>query len=221
MPVDVRVVGAAGKVLSERSLRATTTTVPTSPKATCFGSDKGGTGKPVTLQGATALGALSQVVDSTRGLRPLLVTDAFDFGLAICGVGGDVVRSGTESSWYLKVNHRAQSVGGDQVKLRAGDEVLWALASSYPYPDELSLSAPRTAKAGRPFTVRVFSYDETGKRKPVAGATVTGAEGPTGSDGRATVVLSKPGRLVARHGGEIPSPRVAICLGGKCPAGAR
>jgi hypothetical protein len=217
VPVTVRVVGSGDKVLAEKALRAKTTVVPTSPRATCFGAGTGGTGKPVTLQGATALGALSEAVDGDHALRPLLVTDHFSFGIAICGVGGDVVKSGSESSWYLKVNHEAQSVGGDQVKLHPGDEVLWDLAPSYPYPDELALSAPAKATAGQPFTVRAWSYDEKGKRTPAAGVQVTGAAAPTGADGRATVTLSRPARLVATESDEITSARVPVCLGGKCP----
>lgn len=217
VPVTVRVVGSGGRTLAERWLRARTTTIPTSPKATCFGSGTGGSGKPVTLAGATALGALTEAVDGDSVLRPLLVTDHFSFGLAICGIGGEVVKAGSESSWYFKVNHRSQAVGADQVKLHAGDEVLWDLASSYPYPDELALSAPAKATAGLPFTVRVWSYDEAGKRTPVAGVKVTGAAAPTGADGRTQVTLSKPARLVATKSDEITSNRVAVCLGSKCP----
>lgn len=217
VPVTVRVVGTGGKLLAERSLQAKTTTIPTSRKATCFGAGTGGTGKPVTLPGATALGALTEAVDTDSGLRPLLVTDHFSFGLAICGVGGEVVKAGSESSWYFKVNHRSQLVGADQVKLHAGDEVLWDLASSYPYPDELALSAPAQATAGMPFSVRVWSYDEKGKRTPAAGVTVSGASAPTGADGRTQVTLSKPVRLVATKSDEITSNRVAVCLGSKCP----
>jgi len=221
VPVTVRVVGDSGKVLGERSLNAGTTAIPTSPKATCFGAGSGGTGKPVKLTGATALGALAQAVESDRALRPLLVTDHFSFGLAICGVGGEMVKHGSEASWYLKVNHRAAAVGGDQVKLRAGDEVLWDLASSYPYPDELALQAPARAQAGRAFTVRAFSYDEKGKRRPAAGVRVSGAAGLTDAHGRVRVTLSKPARLVARGSGEITSARVPVCLGRRCPGGGK
>lgn len=221
VPVTVRVVGSGGKLLAERSLRAGTTAVPTSPKATCFGAGTGGSGKPVKLRGATALGALAEAVQSDRALRPLLVTNHFSFGLAICGVGGDLVKQGSEGSWYLKVDHRAASVGGDQVKLHAGDEVLWDLAPSYPYPDELALRAPARAKAGRAFGVRAFSYDEKGRRRPAAGVRVTGAAQATGADGRTTVTLSHPARLVARASGEITSARAPVCLGRRCPAGSR
>lgn len=214
---DLRVVGKGGKILSEQTLSTGTTTIKTSPKATCFGSGTGGSGKSVTIKGATALGLLGQAAKSTGSLRPLLVTDAFDFGLGICGIGGNV--AGGKASWYVKVNHKGATVGAEQIKLHAGDEVLWDLAPSYPYPNELALEAPESATAGSPFEVRVFSYDEKGKRKPVAGATVIGASGPTGSDGRATVTLLAPALLTAHHGKDIPSA-AAVCIGGACPGGA-
>ncbi len=68
--------------------------------------------------------------------------------------------------------------------------------------------------------MRVFSYDEKGKRKPAAGVTVSGASGPTDASGRATVTLSKPALLIARLGADIPSNREAVCVGGKCPSGS-
>jgi hypothetical protein len=218
VPASLRAVGTAGQVLAEKKLRTGTTTVPTSPRATCFGKGTGGSGRPATIRGATALGLLGQAARSTPALRPLLITDAFEFGLGLCGVGGKEVH-GKKESWYLKVDHRAAQVGGDSLKLHAGDEVLWYLAAGYPYPDELWLRAPGRVRAGRAFRVRVFAYDEKGRRKPAAGAKVTGASAPTAADGRTTVVLRGPARLIAREDGEIPSARVPVCVGGKCPRG--
>jgi hypothetical protein len=217
-PASLRVVNSGGKTLAEKTLKTGTTSVPTSPKATCFGPGTGGSGKSVTMQGATALGLLGQAAKSTPALQPLLISDKFqsEFGLALCGVGG--FSATTKLSWYLKVNHVNPELGGELAKLHAGDEVLWALAP-FPYPDELLLSAPDRVKAGTPFGVRVFSFDDKGKRKPAAGVKVTGASGPTGGDGRATVVLEKPARLIARHGKDIPSNREAVCVGGRCPRG--
>jgi hypothetical protein len=211
---DLRVVGSGGKFLAEKTISTATTSVKTSPKATCFGAGTGGSGKSVSIEGNTAMGLLARASKSVGSLSPLLISDHFDFGLALCGIGSGVAKG--EASWYLKVNHKSLSVGGDQAKIHAGDEVLWDLAPSYPYPDELALSAPATAKAGKPFPVRVFSYDEKGKRKPAAGVKVTGADGPTGSDGKTMVTLSKPRLLRATKGEEIPS-RAAVCVGGKCP----
>jgi hypothetical protein len=136
----------------------------------------------------------------------------------LCGIGGFV--SHGEGSWYLKVNHKNPGVGGEAVKLRTGDEVLWYLASSYPYPDELVLRAPDAVRAGMPFPVQVFSYNEKGKRKPAAGVKVTGASARTGADGRTTVALSRPARLIARNDEDIPSNREAVCVGGRCPSGS-
>lgn len=212
---EMRVVGPGGKVLAEDSFGVFgDVSIKTSSKATCFGPGTGGTGKSVSVKGATALGMLLRAAQFTASLKPVLISDHFDFGLALCGIGGSVADSKT--SWYLKVNHANPELSGELVNLRAGDEVLWALAG-FPYPNELSLSAPNSAPAGTPFQVRVFSYDDKGKKKPVSGATVLGASGPTDVSGRATVTLSKPATLIARHGKDLPSNREAVCVGGKCP----
>jgi hypothetical protein len=215
---DLRVVGKNGKTLAEDSFGVGgQVSVKPSPKATCFGPGTGGSGKKMTLKGATALGMLARAAQFTAALKPLLITDHFvdEFGLGICSVGGSTATS--KSSWYLKLNHKAQSVGGERVKLHAGDEVLWGYGA-YPYPNELALSAPAEAQANVPFTVTVVSYDEKGKRSPVAGATVSGASGPTDAAGHATVTLSAPSSLVAKHGKETPSSPAAVCVDGKCPA---
>ena len=218
---DLRVVGKGNKVLTEQTLRTSTTTIKTSKKANCFGAGTAGSGKSVTIKGATAMGLLGQASKQTGSLRPLLVTDAFDFGLGICGIGNSKVTG--KASWYLKVNHKAATVGGDALKLKSGDEVLWDLAPSYPYPNELALEAPERTDTGVPFQVRVVSYDEKGKRKPVVGAKIVGPTGAvTGSDGRATVTLTAASAqyetLYATHGKDIPSPAapVFVCVGGGC-----
>lgn len=215
---SLRVVGSGGKVLAEDSFGVGgEASVKTSPQATCFGPGTGGSGDKVTLKGATALGMLLRAAEFTASLKPLLVSDHFDFGLALCGVGGSVAKG--KASWYLKVNHKSPSVGGEAVKLHAGDEVLWDLAPSYPYPDELALQAPARVMANEVFQVRVFSYDEKGKKAPAAGVDVSGASGPTDAAGKATVTLAAPAMLVARGKGLIPSAREAVCVGGRCPRG--
>jgi hypothetical protein len=102
------------------------------------------------------------------------------------------------------------------VKLREGDEVLWALAG-YPYPKELALEAPKEATPGVPFEVRVFSYDDKGKRKPAKGARVTGGAGPTDSKGRTTVTLLTPSTLRASRSKDIPSNGAEVCIATVCP----
>ncbi|HET7574527.1 MAG TPA: hypothetical protein VFJ99_05370 [Solirubrobacterales bacterium] len=213
---EVRVVGTGGKVLAEDAFGMFgDVSIKTSSKATCFGPGTGGSGKSVSVKGATALGMLLRAAQFTAALKPVLISDHFDFGLALCGIGKSTASS--KASWYLKVNHKNPELGGEMVKLRAGDEVLWALAG-FPYPAELALSAPDRVNAGEAFQVRVFSYDDKGKKKPVSGATVSGASGPTDSQGRAMVTLAKPATLIARHGKDIPSNSEAVCVGAKCPS---
>jgi len=216
--VDLRVVGEGGKTLSEQFVNAKTTSIKTSPKATCLGKGTGGSGKSVTVNGPTALGVLGQASKLTPSLRPLLITDHFlsEFGLGLCGIGKS--QTTKKLSWYLKVNHKNPNKGGELVKLKAGDEVLWAL-EPYPYPDELALVAPHEAEAGKPFAVSVFSYDDKGKKTPAAGVSVTGAAAPTAADGTTTVTLSAPGVLTATDGSDIPSNQVAVCLSGACSGG--
>ncbi len=216
--VELRVVGSGGKVLAEELVNAKTTSIKTSPKATCLGGGTGGSGKSVQVKGATALGVLGQASKLTPALRPLSVTDHFlsQFGLGLCGIGKS--QTTKKLSWYLKVNHKNPNKGGELVKLHKGDEVLWAL-EPYPYPDELALIAPHEAEPGKPFTVSVFSYDDKGKKTPAAGVSVTGASAPTGADGTTAVTLSAPGVLIATHGTDIPSNQVAVCLNGACSGG--
>jgi hypothetical protein len=210
---DLRVT-AGGKVLAERTLKTGPASIPTSRRATCFGKGTGGSGKSKGVGAPTALGLLAQAANRTRALSPLRITDAFSFGLGVCGIGGHHATS--RLSWYLKVNHENPELGGEAVRLKPGDEVLWALAA-FPYPDELALQAPRRATAGSPFTVRVLSYDDKGKRRPVTGAGVTGAAAPTDAKGRTTVTLDRPRSLRARHGKDIPSNGAGVCVAGSCP----
>jgi hypothetical protein len=218
---ELRVVGSGGKVLAEKPVPMANVSVKTSPKATCFGSGTGGSGENVQLKGNTAMGLLASGAKTIASLRPLLISDSFDFGLALCGIGSSVAKASAGTSWYLKINHKALEVGGEVAKIKPGDEVLWALvkteAPDFAYPDELALTAPNAVGAGKPFTVRVMAYDGKGKAKPQAGAKVTGAAQPTGADGRTTVTLTKPAKLIARASGEIPSAREPVCVGGKCP----
>ena len=176
-------------MLTEQTLSTGTTTIKTSPKANCFGAGTAGSGKSVTVKGATALGLLGQASKSTGSLRPLLVTDAFDFGLGICGVGASKVSG--KASWYLKVNHKGATVSGDAVKLQARRRSALGPGAVLPVPER---AGPGRARHASPPACRsrsrVYSYDEKGKRKPVSGATVTGASGPTDAGGKATVTLS-------------------------------
>jgi hypothetical protein len=212
----LRVIGKNNTVLSEGLLKSSNISVKTSPKATCLGAGTGGSGKSVALKGNTALGLLANGAKTIKQLAPLSLTDHFSFGLGLCGVGKSVAKG--KASWYLKINHKGASVGGEKAKIKAGDEVLWDLAPSYPYPEELVLSAPQQATAGVPFAVHVYAYNEKGKHKPMKGATVTGATGPTDAKGMVMVTLTEPTLISAAIGDAIPSAQEPVCFASKCPA---
>lgn len=207
----LRVVNTAGTTLAEQSQVTGDVTIKSDPGATCFGPGNEGSGNNVNVPGPSALGIVKDASDSNPALRPLSVTDAFSFGLGVCGIGGFTFSPSDFHTWYLKVNHVGASVGGDQYKLNSGDDVLWYLAPNYAsLPDELQLVAPASARSGQPFTVRVFGYSDSGQRSPVAGALVTGADQPTAGDGSTTVDLTQTLKLQALHGVDIPSNEAIV-----------
>jgi hypothetical protein len=211
---NVRVVAPNGETLADQHQYTDTVRIKTDPQADCFGPGSGGSGRAVRAPGATALGIVKDASAFDRDLRPISVTDAFDFGLGICGFGGH--EADQSGFWYLKHNHAASQVGGDQLELKGGDEVLWYLDSNFndPPPAELALRAPVRSEPGAPFQVRVFEYADDGTRRPAEGAKVTGASQPTDQDGRTEVVLDDPGTrsLEATRSGDIPSKALEVCV---------
>jgi len=218
---DVRVVDANGKVLVDKRQYTGTTKIKTSKKADCFGDGTGGSGESVEVPGATALGIVSDAAEYQSKLRPLSITDSFDFGLGVCGFGNAI--SPSTGYWYLKQNHVGSTTGGDLTVVKNRDDILWYLIEDYndPIPAELELIAPSTVEPGEKIPVKVFEYADDGTRTPAAGAEVGGAV--TGADGTAQVA---PGgadtRLIARRDGAIPSRALDVCQAQKisdCPNG--
>ena len=212
---DVRVVTDTGKTLVERTVRTDTVRIETDPKADCFGEGTEGSGKRVRVPGPTALGIVVDAAAFDRDVRPISVTDAFDFGLGICGFGGHQAPS--SGFWYLKHNHAAAFAGGDQVTLNRGDDVLWWLDPDFSDapPGELFLRTRRWARPDEPTRARVFAYDDAGNRSPAEGARVRFGDELTDADGFTTVTFDEPAprvRLRARRAGDIPSNGERVCV---------
>ncbi len=207
VPVHVRAVTWQGKILIDRTVRTGTTSVPTSARAGCFGGSP--SNGSVRIPGATALGALQDAQRARKPRRPLLITNAFDFGLGICGVGGAVAEG--EEWWELSHNHRPSSLGGEGTKLERNDTVLWYLAQSFneTSPDELYLKAPDRVRRNRAFRVRVLAFNDKGRKRPVKGASVSNG-GRTDARGYARVKISRKTRFVARADGLIVSNRAVV-----------
>lgn len=206
-------VEAGGKALSPgTSYVHDTARIRTSTVSAC-----GGSGKTVTVPGPTALGLVEYARRAEgRPLSPFRVSDKFDFGLFVCGIGDFV--GDDERFWLYKVNHVAPEVGGGQFTTKRGDEVLWYFSdtrNNVNTGDELVLSAPARSRSGRTFTVRVLAFDAQGQSQPAAGVRIRGGGGAvTGPDGRARILAR--GRMTAvlrgTRGSDIPSEPKAVCI---------
>jgi hypothetical protein len=213
VPVDLHVEGADHRALTAARYVTDSTRVRTEAAHDC-----GGSGGVKQLPGATALGALVDAAKVNPRLDPLGVSDAFSFGLLVCGVGGDFA-SGASSYWLYKVNHVAPEVGGDAYDVKPGDDVLWYFvdaAGNRNTGDELAIRAPARVRRGDPFEVRVWAYDATGARQPADGAVVRTGGGSAVADGSGVAVLTVNHnavlRLRARRGADVPSAPVAVCV---------
>lgn len=221
VPVDLRVVGSDGVVLGDYTQYTDTVSVKTDPDAECFGPDTAGSGDKVRVKGKTALGA---VVDGAktgdRDLRPVSVTDAFDFGLGICGIGDEVAPE--TGFWYLKQDRVASQTGGDLTKVRKNDAITWFLDPDFADapPAELVLEAPARVLFDTPTEVQVFEYADDGTRTPAAGVEVTGASAPTGPDGTTEIALTTAYQTIAASRDGAITDETQICAGDEardCP----
>ena len=208
---DLRVEATGGRSLADVSQTTSQASVKTDPGADCFGPP-GGSGDRVDIPNNTALGVLADALPSNPSLRPLSITDQFSFGLGICGVGGKVARA--DGFWYLKRNHVGAQVGGDQLRVHDGDQILWYLAPAFPVGNELALRAPARATPGQPITVKAVAYTDKGKRRPAKGVEVGHGADATNSQGVTQVTFPRAGsrKLQARGKGGIPSNVETVCV---------
>lgn len=127
------------------------------------------------------------------------------------------------NGWVYKLGRRQPSRGaGDPgVRVRAGARVLWFYCVMGARGCQRTLEvrpAARTVAAGAPLPVTVRGYDDRGRGRPVAGATVTlgPARTVTGADG--TAVLTAPAAsaslaLVATRPSMVRSFREVVRVG--------
>jgi hypothetical protein len=151
----------------------------------------------------------AQVCDGTNGgVNPaagLTATSALDDGVAWDGTFNPsfsdflVNRIGRDAAtdtqfWGFAVNGTPGELGGCQVQVKNGDDVLWAY-DMFSANQFLALSGPRTARVDRPFRVRVT--DAKNNNRPVRGASVSGVA-RTDSRGFATIVAEERGPLLVK-----------------------
>jgi hypothetical protein len=126
----------------------------------------------------------------------------------------------TFPSWGYAVNFTTANVGGCQIALAPGSEVLWAY-NYFNLSHLLALSGPPSANAGGAFTVHVA---DGRNGEPIAGATIgtlaSGVTTPvpsastTDASGNATVVLASAGTvtLKATQPESVRSNGLSVCV---------
>ena len=96
--------------------------------------------------------------------------------------------------WGAALNGTPTELGGCQVQVKKGDDVLWAY-DMFSAKQFLELSGPKTAKLNKPFKVKVV--DSKNGDKPVKGATVSRVA-KTDAKGVAKVVATERGLLLVK-----------------------
>jgi Domain of unknown function (DUF4430) len=184
-----------------------------------------GSGRSHTIAGPSAMGIVGYARQTHPRLSPFFGSDTFDFGLIVCRIGDSGAFSPSEA-WLYKVNHVSPDVGGDQYRLRRGDEVLWYFAdfaTGKNTGDELELRAPARVRPNQPFTVTALAYDFAGNVSP-AGARIGGdVQAVTSASGRTSVTAERAGSITlrAKRGRDVPSAPIRVCVNAdldRCPA---
>lgn len=183
--VTVRVEGV------KRTLLATTTV------RTHAGSSitKGGT-PPGACPANSAAGALDAATHHRWGGT----YSASVGGLEILSILGEKHSFSSPYFWEIFVNDRAASVGACQLKLHAGEQLLFAAVKQKGTAYPITIGAARTAIVGHPFPVKVEWFNAKGVTKPLAGATVSGYghSGKTNRHGRTSLIPSHAGTFTIK-----------------------
>ncbi len=179
----IRVEGATGTLLSERSAN-----IPTSGTTTLVDSFDGDEATSSNQSGTSLLGRA--LLDG--GLPVGFTNYGPGLGVLITRIGPDAAPAiwfQNAPYWKLKVNHALSSVGASSLVMRHGDQVLWSFGDGT--EDELDVVGPSAPQmVGAPFTVHVNRYND--------GQTVPGAYGPDYPDytGRANPPVAGSGVTV-------------------------
>lgn len=206
--VTVRVEGATTTLLDRTTIRTDGRTV----------NKDGVAGHDCT--GTSAAGALEIATSGNWG------GSWFDgLGYSVERILGETHAFPEPDFFSLWINNREANEGicGASSELQEGDDVLFfvarcefdgsACANAPVLP--LGLKAPALVSAGGPFTVSVVEYSATGAPKPVAGATIAGADAPatTNAAGNATLAIATPGlrALKATLAGHARSAAQRVC----------
>jgi hypothetical protein len=196
--VSFRVEGA-----SKTLLPATTVAVPTSGSIT-----KGGTPKGSCPEAGTAAGAFNV---ATRGDW---TGKDFSFGIEVNSILGESVNNRSRY-WELFDNNHVANAGICDIKVKRGDQLLFASVPTRGKQYPIVLKAPSKATVGKPFQVKAFYYrGASATTTPIPGVSFSGVKGTTNVQGAATVTASQAGKLslVGSKLGEIRSAAATVVV---------
>jgi hypothetical protein len=196
--VSFRVEGA-----SKTLLPATTVAVPTSGSIT-----KGGTPKGSCPEAGTAAGAFNV---ATRGDW---TGKDFSFGIEVNSILGESVNNRSRY-WELFDNNHVANAGICDLKVKRGDQLLFASVPTRGKQYPIVLTAPSKATVGKPFQVKAFYYrGASAATTPIPGVSFSGVKGTTNVQGVATVTASQAGKLslVGSKLGEIRSAAATVVV---------
>jgi hypothetical protein len=196
--VSFRVEGATKTLLP-----ATTVAVPSSGSIT-----KGGTPKGSCPEAGTAAGAFNV---ATRGDW---TGKDFSFGIEVNSILGESVDNRSRY-WELFDNNHVANAGICDLKVKGGDQLLFASVPTRGKQYPIVLKAPSKATVGKPFEVKAFYYrGASAATTPIPGVSFSGVKGTTNVKGVATVTATKAGKLslVGSKLGEIRSAAAAVVV---------
>ena len=196
--VSFRVEGATKTLLP-----ATTVAVPTSGSIT-----KGGTPKGSCPEAGTAAGAFNA---ATRGDW---TGKDFSFGIEVNSILGESVNNRSRY-WELFDNNHVANAGICDLKVKRGDQLLFASVPTRGKQYPIVLTAPSKATVGKPFQVKAFYYrGASAATTPIPGVSFSGVKGTTNVKGVATVTATKAGKLslVGSKLGEIRSAAATVVV---------
>jgi hypothetical protein len=156
--VSVRVEGASKTLQAAKTIQS-----PSGGSITKFGAPAGA------CPAASALGALNT---ATHGKWKGTFSTTYN-GFFVTSILGETPGSKT-GYWGLWLNHKYSTSGACELKLRAGDQLLFAVDAIKKHEHPLGIVAPARARAGRAFKLKIVSYSDSGKATPLAGAHVRG-----------------------------------------------
>lgn len=136
-------------------------------------------------------------------------------GIAVNTILGETDKFTASHYWSIYVDNAYATKGICDLKLHAGEQILFAAVPVKGSVSLLGLTGPSKVTAGRTFSLKVVVYNAKGKAKPVAGVKVSGAAKPSNAHGLVTVTESRRGtaHFTAAGKGFIRSAPLAVKVG--------